>query len=270
VRFQADRVNGRMSGGEDPEGPEGQVTAKAIEIDQGTWRPHPLQLLSKENLMALTTSEPTVTPHWGKGWECLRLINDQLPLPEAPDPSNPAHSGQAASPEPAAAYAHTWEAFGDLAAYATDVAERSVLFWDTPRKRADNMLAHERAGKPPLLDFDYEVVLDARRFERPTNYSLLRITRVGDDCLSYCLDTAPRRRLRSPRRPQDWHRRLQARFQGRLDVADLASRLFLGHHPHDRGWLEDPGCLGGTSVRGCIREWAFVPGTDKQRPDRNA
>ena len=79
-------------------------------------------------------------------------------------------------------------ALGDLAAYARDVAERSILFWDTLRQRADNMLAHERAGKPPLLDFDYEVVLDARRFERPTNYSLLRITRVGDDCLSDCLD----------------------------------------------------------------------------------
>lgn len=52
------------------------------------------------------------------------------------------------------------------------------------------MLAHERAGKPPLLDFDYEVLLDARRFEHPTNYSLLRITRAGDDCLSDCLDEA--------------------------------------------------------------------------------
>lgn len=72
-------------------------------------------------------------------------------------------------------------------AYAKDVAERSILFWDTLRQRADNMLAHERAGKPPLLDFDYEVVLDAHRFERPTNYSLLRITRVGDDCLEDCL-----------------------------------------------------------------------------------
>jgi len=49
------------------------------------------------------------------------------------------------------------------------------------------MMAHDRAGKPPLLDFDYEVVLDARRFKRPTNYNLLRITRVGDNCLEDCL-----------------------------------------------------------------------------------
>lgn len=76
----------------------------------------------------------------------------------------------------------------DFAAYVRDVTERSVLFWDTLRQRADNMLAHERAGKPPLLDFDYEVLLDARRFEHPTNYSLLRITRVGEHCLEDCLD----------------------------------------------------------------------------------
>jgi hypothetical protein len=52
------------------------------------------------------------------------------------------------------------------------------------------MIAHERAGKPPLLDFDYELILDARRFERPVNYALLRIMRYGDKCLEDCLDPA--------------------------------------------------------------------------------
>src|SRR5262245_36290815 len=76
----------------------------------------------------------------------------------------------------------------DFAVYAQDFGERSVLFWDTLRQRADNMLAHERAGKPPLLDFDYEILLDARRFPRPANYALLRVTRVENDCLKDCLD----------------------------------------------------------------------------------
>jgi hypothetical protein len=49
------------------------------------------------------------------------------------------------------------------------------------------MLEHERAGKPPPNHFDYEVLLDARKFDHPTNYSLLRITNVGDDCLEDCL-----------------------------------------------------------------------------------
>lgn len=77
----------------------------------------------------------------------------------------------------------------DLAAYSRDVVERTILFWDTLRQRGESMLAHERVGKPPLLDFDYEVVLDGRKLPRPTNYSLLRITRIGENCVEDCLDT---------------------------------------------------------------------------------
>lgn len=80
------------------------------------------------------------------------------------------------------------EILSDLIAYQRDVWERSILFFDTLRRRGDNMLEHERAGKPPLLDFDYELILDARRFERPANYALLRITRYSDVCLEDCLD----------------------------------------------------------------------------------
>jgi hypothetical protein len=76
----------------------------------------------------------------------------------------------------------------DVFAYQRDVWERTILFWDTLRQRADNMLAHEQAGKPPLLDFDYELMLDARRLGRPVNYALLRITRYADECLEDCLD----------------------------------------------------------------------------------
>ncbi|WP_315986557.1 DUF3141 domain-containing protein [Microvirga sp. Mcv34] len=72
--------------------------------------------------------------------------------------------------------------------YMKDVGERSILFLDTLRQRGDNMLAHDRAGKPPLLDFDYEIILDAGHCKPPTNYSLLRITRVGEDCLADCVD----------------------------------------------------------------------------------
>ena len=76
----------------------------------------------------------------------------------------------------------------ELIEYPRDVFERSILFWDTLRKRANNMLEHERAGLPPLLDFEYETLLDARHFERPANYALLRITQVGDDCWEDCVD----------------------------------------------------------------------------------
>jgi hypothetical protein len=61
---------------------------------------------------------------------------------------------------------------------------------DTLRERADNMLAHEAAGMPPLLDFAYETVLDAREFAQPANYALLRITRCRHDQAADCIDTS--------------------------------------------------------------------------------
>ena len=68
-----------------------------------------------------------------------------------------------------------WAIWSDWTQYATDMAQRSVLFWDTLRQRGNNYLAHEKAGKPPLLHFDHEMVLDARSFARPVNYALVRI-----------------------------------------------------------------------------------------------
>jgi pimeloyl-ACP methyl ester carboxylesterase len=60
-------------------------------------------------------------------------------------------------------------------AYVTDWLQRWVLFWDTLRQRGNEWIEHERASKPPLLDYDYEVIVDGRRLPRPVNYALLRI-----------------------------------------------------------------------------------------------
>lgn len=72
--------------------------------------------------------------------------------------------------------------------YAVDVWQRSVLFWDVLRRRANNMMEHEEAGMPAVLAFQYEMLLDARRFERPANYGLLRITTAGEDHAEDCVD----------------------------------------------------------------------------------
>jgi hypothetical protein len=74
--------------------------------------------------------------------------------------------------------------------YAVDAFQRSVLFWDIIRKRADNFLEYEAAGMPPVLNFEYEPVLDARTFKQPCNYALVKITQYGDACLEDCLDPA--------------------------------------------------------------------------------
>ena len=68
-----------------------------------------------------------------------------------------------------------WELWSNWLQYITDFGQRWVLFWETLQQRGNNFLEHELAGKPPVLHFQYEVVLDARQFERPVNYALLKI-----------------------------------------------------------------------------------------------
>jgi pimeloyl-ACP methyl ester carboxylesterase len=63
----------------------------------------------------------------------------------------------------------------DASDYWLDFTQRSILYWDTLRQRGNNWIEHEKAGKPPLLDFDWEMIADARTFERPANYALVRI-----------------------------------------------------------------------------------------------
>jgi len=59
--------------------------------------------------------------------------------------------------------------------YAQDSAQRMALMLDVLRERGDIFLEHEAAGCPPVLSYDYEVVLDGADLERPCNYQLLRI-----------------------------------------------------------------------------------------------
>jgi hypothetical protein len=85
-------------------------------------------------------------------------------------------SGAGTAKPPAVSASH----FQQCLAYQIDYWQRSILFLDILRERANNLFAHDEAGMPPPLDFDYETILDARRFTRPANYALLRITRCRD------------------------------------------------------------------------------------------
>ncbi|HEY3554756.1 MAG TPA: DUF3141 domain-containing protein [Casimicrobiaceae bacterium] len=67
------------------------------------------------------------------------------------------------------------QAFRDHWEYAVDFMQRSVLFLDTLRQRGDDWIAHEQAGKPPVLAYRYEMLADGRAFERPVNHALVRI-----------------------------------------------------------------------------------------------
>ena len=59
--------------------------------------------------------------------------------------------------------------------WAIDASQRQILFLDALRKRGDDFFEHEAAGAPPVLIYDYELMLDGATLERPCNYFLLRI-----------------------------------------------------------------------------------------------
>ncbi|WBU54200.1 DUF3141 domain-containing protein [Paracoccus sp. SCSIO 75233] len=61
------------------------------------------------------------------------------------------------------------------AEYLRDAGERAVLTADALRKRGDIFIAHEEAGCPPVLVYDYELVMDGADLPFPSNYMLLRI-----------------------------------------------------------------------------------------------
>lgn len=59
--------------------------------------------------------------------------------------------------------------------YLKDAQERAILATDVLRERGNNDFEHVAAGTPPVLIYDYEVVLDGRDMKRANNYLLLRI-----------------------------------------------------------------------------------------------
>ncbi len=63
----------------------------------------------------------------------------------------------------------------DFQEYWIDAIQRSILTLDVYRERGNEFIAHFKAGKPPVLTFEYDAVLDGANLPRPCNYVLLRI-----------------------------------------------------------------------------------------------
>jgi hypothetical protein len=59
--------------------------------------------------------------------------------------------------------------------YWFDRAQRTVLLLDVMRERGNATLGHSEQGKPALLTFESEMILDGRTFDRPANYALLKV-----------------------------------------------------------------------------------------------
>jgi len=59
--------------------------------------------------------------------------------------------------------------------YWLDAWQRSILFLDVLRRRGNDHFEQVARVAPNVLNFQFELVLDGRQFERPVNYCLVRI-----------------------------------------------------------------------------------------------
>src|SRR5580700_558845 len=75
----------------------------------------------------------------------------------------------------ASAFAPFFGPFAPAVDYMIDGAQRSVLFWDVMRQRGNQYRAHLAETAPHVLDYEVELILDGRTFERPVNYALVRV-----------------------------------------------------------------------------------------------
>jgi pimeloyl-ACP methyl ester carboxylesterase len=141
--------------------------------------------------------------------------------------------------------------------YWVDLTQRSILFWDTLRQRGNNYIEHESAGKPPLLHFDYETVLDARTFERPVNYALLRIIPPEG------VDVDPRRRPYIIIDPRAGH---GPGIGGFKDDSQVGVALREGHPVYFVVFFPDP-VPGQTLPDVCAAEQKFVHRVRELHPD---
>lgn len=81
--------------------------------------------------------------------------------------------GKAEFPSSLTALPKNWNALGE---YLVDASQRTILFCDLLRQRSKQYYAQKALAIPHALNFDAELVLDARTFDRPVNYLLVRIT----------------------------------------------------------------------------------------------
>ena len=63
--------------------------------------------------------------------------------------------------------------YGD---FIKDAVQRQALMFNALRQRGNAYTAHLEAGMPPVLDYQYEVIVDGKDLVCPVNYLLLKLT----------------------------------------------------------------------------------------------
>ena len=141
--------------------------------------------------------------------------------------------------------------------YWLDMWERTILTWDVLRERGNQYLEHEQSGSPPVLAFDYEIIVDGRELERPVNYALARIKPFPG-----CAPADPRKRPFVVIDPRAGHGPGIGGFK--MD-SEIGIALKHGHPCYFVMFFPQP-VPGQTIARVCAAEIAFL--TEGQRAPR--
>ncbi len=100
-------------------------------------------------------------------------------MPEARDAdagnAQAGKAGGALFPAPPTSAFLPFQLFQQYTDYWVDAWQRGVLFADVLRQRADTHMGQKHEAAANVLHFEFETVLDGRRFRYPVNYQLMRI-----------------------------------------------------------------------------------------------
>jgi len=145
----------------------------------------------------------------------------------------------------------------DAQAYWVDAAQRSVLFWDTMRRRGDELQGNTTRSAEGVLSFDTELVLDGRTLERPCNYSLYRITPPKGGSMN------PAKRPFMVFDPRAGH---GPGIGGMKKASEIGAALQAGHPCYFVGFTPDP-VPGQTVEDVCRAEARFIREVAALHPD---
>lgn len=149
---------------------------------------------------------------------------------------------------------HSWMA------YWLDAAQRSILTLDVLRQRGNQFVEHYQAGKPPVLVFEHEVVLDAQELDRPSNYVLLRILPHAD------VPTDPKKRPFVVFDPRAGH---GPGIGGSKEASQVGVALRAGHPVYFVSFRPEP-VPGQTLADVAYAEWRFLQKVQELHPEEEA
>ena len=132
--------------------------------------------------------------------------------------------------------------------YWVDAWQRSILFLDVLRRRGNEHFEHVARTGPNVLSFEFEVILDGRKLDRPVNYCLVRIVPPPG------VETDPDKRPFIVFDPRAGH---GPGIGGMKHDSEIGVALNLGHPCYFVGFLPDP-VPGQTIEDVCRAEARFV------------